>query len=487
MTPLEIPTFDALVSTFDENELSECKDDDKDVDYCLNNDAFCNLGATKSHDEQSMLMASHLSNNSAIWGMDNDYSWSSTLSETNKSCAAMNSILCDSFSTQLSCGNNVENNDCTKSPIPLYDYFDKDESPELFSNFGESTPKLMARPPGFSSYYDLLKNDVYSFRSEPLFGDEELSKNQIFSQSTNKESHVFLKILATQLVSGTIIGRGGKGLNWFRRKSKVGDIMLSMPWELYPKTEYRTLLLKGTVKSVLKATCIIADLMLSKYSAQHPQTYTHSDKMIVMVVLPSMFLSAMDEIKRSTNPTIINISLFRASEDHKEIVAVLKGNKTKIKELIAAVCTSIAETVNPEDYCFVSYPNSWAIPMKKDDSQEQTDAPTIENGENNYWRYNDCCSSSRSTCPTTNEALARELPSVINMDYLKEDKNIQDHQVQIIFSIPENLMNRALILAATNMCNINIISSDEEGQIKCDLTGPLGNCYSTASLILDLE
>lgn len=183
--------------------------------------------------------------------------------------------------------------DSNKPSFALYDYFTRRTADDCRTG----SPLQGQYPTFYEGYYGIANGVSPEVSAKaPLeeskrFGAESARKSVVSQDEqrlagSKKGATVFLKILATQLVSGTIIGRGGKGLNWFRRKSKVDDIMLSMPWELYPKTDYRTLFLKGSTKAIVKATCIIADLMLSKYTAQYSTTVVESDRMLVLVVLP---------------------------------------------------------------------------------------------------------------------------------------------------------------------------------------------------------
>ncbi|CDR97387.1 hypothetical protein, conserved [Babesia bigemina] len=255
--------------------------------------------------------------------------------------------------------------DSDKSSCALYNYFSRPNGEgctSLSSWNSNSTESL-----NFERYRDMM-DDSATLRSPSASLEKELihmvesawksaaPKRETAPVYQNKGKNVFLKILATQLVSGTIIGRGGKGFNWFRRKSKIDDILLSMPWELYPKTDLRTMFLEGTTAAVVKATCIIADLMLSKYAAQHSATVTQSDRMLVLVVLPLFAKTAMERIRDTSDADIISITLFQSSTEHNEIVAVIKGVKSKVKALVGAIANSIAETIDLQDYCHVSYP-----------------------------------------------------------------------------------------------------------------------------------
>ncbi|GIX61115.1 RNA-binding protein Nova-1 [Babesia caballi] len=232
----------------------------------------------------------------------------------------------------------------------------------------------------FSRYRDVLRGAT-TMRTSSVSLENELinmvesawkssSPKRESAAQSKKGKNVYLKILATQLVSGTIIGRGGKGFNWFRRKSRVEDILLSMPWELYPKTDLRTMFLEGTTSAVVKATCIVADLMLSKYAAQHSAVVTQSDRMLVLVVLPLFAKSAMERIRDTFDPEIVSVTLFQSSAEYKEFVAVIKGIKSKVKALVGAIANSIAETIDLKDYCHVAYPgpdgfNPDMLPQKR--------------------------------------------------------------------------------------------------------------------------
>lgn len=92
-----------------------------------------------------------------------------------------------------------------------------------------------------------------------------VASRKIFDHNSGSGSNCcFVKLLATQLVAGTIIGKGGKGLNWFRRKSGVEEIYLSMPWEVYPGTDQRVILLQGNQNAIVKGLNVIVDVIKDK-------------------------------------------------------------------------------------------------------------------------------------------------------------------------------------------------------------------------------
>ncbi|EAN32189.1 hypothetical protein TpMuguga_04g00835 [Theileria parva strain Muguga] len=352
-----------------------------------------------------------------------------------------------------------------------------------------------------------------------------------------KESPVFLKILATQLVSGTIIGRGGKGLNWFRRKSKVDDIVLSMPWELYPKTEYRTLLLKGSVKSVIKSTCIISELMNSSYSLHTDNT------MLVMVVIPDLFLSAIDEIKRTTNPDSLSITLFRDENSrHEEIVAVIKGDKPRVKDLIVAIATSITETIPSEKYCFVTYHNSEHAntqpELTQSNSYTQSNSNSSHssthnfhnhNSPNNHYNNNQNNNSSNNNQPNSNnnssnnnnvngvygntsgcvsngtgqcgkgqkydeiDALMDQIESSLDKGNLGTLSNISallrckpellSTQVEVQVNVPNGVPEDVFALSSIYKCDL--VQTDRDGdKVQCRISGQFAGCFATLLFIL---
>ncbi|KAK1445132.1 hypothetical protein BgAZ_110380 [Babesia gibsoni] len=329
---------------------------------CLQNSMDAKF--TQLQDDLRFRRCSNISDKTAQMVISGSQLWRDELAENRQAPIFSRNPEASWFGPLAAFANDDANtSDANETSLPLYSYISRRVS--------ESYPTSSS----FSKLLDPTINDNYfrSSSSAPLQSFNFLRKPDIHHplgsnwsfnikhkenqfNEHKRGNNVFLKILATQLVSGTIIGRGGKGLNWFRRKSRVDDIMISMPWELYPKTEYRTLFLKGNTKAVVKATCIIADLMLSKYNTQYSTTSAASDRMIVLVVLPIFFKNAMEKIRDVCNPELISITLFHSSEEHKEIVAVLKGVKNQVKDLIATIANSIAETLEFKDYCHVAYP-----------------------------------------------------------------------------------------------------------------------------------
>ncbi|AFZ81676.1 hypothetical protein BEWA_010940 [Theileria equi strain WA] len=447
--------------------------------------------------------------------------WLSGLAESCGSCNTTKTFMYDSLNTQLTHDKldyafdsnipaDIASDDLgfSNMTLPLLDYYPNYEGEKMndltpTDSHGTSPLSINKQMNPQNGMYKSTSTAYSSIlSSENLSFDNSATKVTSNYRKTSyttpvKESYVFLKILATQLVSGTIIGRGGKGLNWFRRKSKVDDIVLSMPWEVYPKTEYRTLLLKGTLKPVIKATCIIADLMNSRYS------FMAEDNMMVMVVLPEVFLTAMEEIKRTTNQNVLTITLFRDDNvQHQEIVAVLKGNKSKIKDLVAAISTSISETIPPEKYCFVSYPPS---DIHDSCSLLASDANNEALRRQAKWPLDS--SITLGSCPKVIKQL-RDNENDTLEDLFNGLESLTDHKGNIItnstiasiinnkpeilssnldvhINLHENLPDSIIEVASVYNCVVTQTTGEGDKIIKCKITGPFTGCFATALIILN--
>lgn len=447
--------------------------------------------------------------------------WLSGLAESCGSCNTSKTFMYDSLNTQMSHDKleyafdsnipaDMTSDDLgfSNMTLPLLDYYPNYEGEKM--NDLTPTDSHGTSPLSINKQVN-SQNGVYKSTST-AYSSILSSENIPFDNSTVrmasnyrkssyptpiKESYVFLKILATQLVSGTIIGRGGKGLNWFRRKSKVDDIVLSMPWEVYPKTEYRTLLLKGTLKSVIKATCIIADLMNSRYS------FMAEDNMMVMVVLPEVFLTAMEDIKRTTNQSVLTITLFRDDNvQHQEIVAVLKGSKSRIKELVAAISTSISETISPEKYCFVSYPSS---DIQNNSSVLTSDAGNEALRRQVKWPLDS--SITLGSCPKVIKQLRNNENDTLE-DLFNGLESLTDHKGNIItnsaiasiinnkpeilsssldvnINLHESLPDSIIEVASVYNCIVSQTTNEADKTIRCKITGPFTGCFATVLIILN--
>ncbi|CCF75513.1 hypothetical protein BmR1_04g06580 [Babesia microti strain RI] len=190
-----------------------------------------------------------------------------------------------------------------------------------------------------------------SYKSVEVSSTEKL--NLPFVNLWDSKKSMFLKILTTQIVSGTIIGKGGKGLNWFRRKSRVDDIHLSMPWEVYPGTEYRTILLRGTIKSVVKAVTMISDLMTHKSESEFC-TQGASTCIFVLIVLPDILLPKVLELKSAYSPKFVSIVPYN-EPDFNEIVVSFKGDRQLLRNIISYFVHLIDQIIGITNYCFISY------------------------------------------------------------------------------------------------------------------------------------
>ncbi|BAM41715.1 uncharacterized protein TOT_040000096 [Theileria orientalis strain Shintoku] len=428
-----------------------------------------------------------------------EYNWMSGLVESRGSCETSNTYMYDSINTQLSqdkLGYAYEPSISTEQinpdelglanvSLPLLDYYPtyNVEAEKISQVTLPHTPQDSVQSNTLSQNYR-LRNSQYNASVSSTDTISPLQMSFIKSYRKNlyqaKDSFVFLKILATQLVSGTIIGRGGKGLNWFRRKSKVEDIVLSMPWELYPKTEYRTLLLKGSLKAVIKSTCIIAELMNSRYSLLSDNT------MMVMVVLPDLFLTALDEIKKSTNPNLLSITLFRdENSQHQEIVAVLKGDKSKVKDLVAAVATSVTETVSPEKYCFVSYPNSdeYQYHMQMSDSGSET----LKRHSSTRAQYSNYALKNHSREIDTlvqqiENSVEKANGNLVTLSKIstlvKHKPDLMSKNVEVHITLKGPIPEEAFTVITSYKCELTQ-SEQENGTVNCKVAGQFAGCFAT--------
>ncbi|ORM39932.1 uncharacterized protein BXIN_1430 [Babesia sp. Xinjiang] len=402
---------------------------------------------------------------------------------------------------------------------PLYNYFGN-KTPVLTGKI--TSPRSQPTPNANNESYVGLLSPLTTIRTPSGSLEKELlhmvesawkstaPKRDIVCPKKGKQ--VFLKILTTQLVSGTIIGRGGKGFNWFRRKSKIDDILLSMPWELYPKTDLRTMFLEGTTAAIIKATCIIADLMVCKYAAQNAATVSQTDKMLVMAVLPLFAKSAMERIRDASDPDMLSISLFQSSTERKEIVAVIKGVKHKVKALVGAISNSVAETVDIKDYRHVSYPEQEAYASKMLPSERLAQrkavrklvdafekaelmAKSLENEQESYVGLTDS---------QTEEISASELNETIHtLDDIVDptntqrnlaastvvsgnNPNIKSYPISLNFKIPATKTGDAISIARTSRCFFTTKSADDPNMIDFSLSGPFEETVAVASLIVSV-
>lgn len=81
--------------------------------------------------------------------------------------------------------------------------------------------------------------------------------------SDDKEKHTHVRLLVSNAMAGSIIGKGGSTINDFQSQS-AARIQLSRNHEIFPGTSDRIILISGTFDEVLKATELILEKILSE-------------------------------------------------------------------------------------------------------------------------------------------------------------------------------------------------------------------------------
>ncbi|XP_042424797.1 protein BTR1-like isoform X2 [Zingiber officinale] len=79
----------------------------------------------------------------------------------------------------------------------------------------------------------------------------------------DKEKHTHVRLLVSNAMAGSIIGKGGSTINDFQTQS-AARIQLSRNHEIFPGTSDRIILISGTFDEVLKATELILEKILSE-------------------------------------------------------------------------------------------------------------------------------------------------------------------------------------------------------------------------------
>ncbi|XP_074571728.1 protein BTR1-like isoform X2 [Curcuma longa] len=79
----------------------------------------------------------------------------------------------------------------------------------------------------------------------------------------DKEKHTHVRLLVSNAMAGSIIGKGGSTINDFQSQS-AARIQLSRNHEIFPGTSDRIILISGTFDEVLKATELILEKILSE-------------------------------------------------------------------------------------------------------------------------------------------------------------------------------------------------------------------------------
>lgn len=202
-----------------------------------------------------------------------------------------------------------------------------------------------------------------------------VASRKIFDHNSGSGSNCcFVKLLATQLVAGTIIGKGGKGLNWFRRKSGVEEIYLSMPWEVYPGTDQRVILLQGNQNAIVKGLNVIVDVIKDKMELLSKERLgtvpVEAMELCLRLVIPPTSVVLIkgingEKLRLAQKKKCASINIVEAPQAFNQIqfypdekICEVSGNCNELRVALETIAVLIQSDIHLRQYNFVSYINN---------------------------------------------------------------------------------------------------------------------------------
>nr|BAN64148.1 hypothetical protein [Babesia bovis] len=242
--------------------------------------------------------------------------------------------------------------------------------------------------------------------------------------------------------------------------------------------------------------------------------------MLVIVVLPTFARAVMETIRDRTDDSVVSVTLFEGSSDDKEFIAIIKGVKTKVKSIIGALATTVADTVERKDYCQIAYPSpdglsSQVLPNIKSTVKngKKSDMAEIEKmlpqdllgNDDTYmgathshkdtemdkymnntpkWDMKDGVCSLDSTIGANDEQLSVEISAAALL--AQTSPRILKYPVNMTILIPADKASEVVSLSRASKCYCSTTPTDDPKTVALSVNGSLQESTSLVSVIISV-